>query len=77
LSISSEFAESDPIGTYEKVKIGVEAVSFAGSFTGIGTVVNVAAELTPGGNGMFVKERGIRFLTRQVLDARVDQVVSR
>jgi RHS repeat-associated protein len=77
LSIYSEFAESEPFGASEKVKIGVETVSFAGSFTGIGTVVNVAAELTPAGSGMFVKERGIRFLTRQILEARVDQVVSR
>jgi hypothetical protein len=76
-SSGSEFFEANRFGTYEKVKLGVDAASFVASFTGIGAAVNIAAEVTPAGNGMFARERGIRILTRQILEARVDQVVSK
>jgi len=76
-STGSEAAESDPVGTYEVMKGAVDAGFAYGSYYyGAGAVASFALEVTPVGNGLTAKERGIRFLTRRILEAQVDQVVS-
>ena len=63
--------------TYEGVKIGTDlALGGLSYFYGIGAAASFALEVAPAGKGLFAKERGIRILTRQILEAQVDQVVN-
>jgi hypothetical protein len=75
-SLVPVFGESDRFGTYEKVKLGADVASVAASTTGVGAAVSFTAEVALAGNGMTAKERGIWFLTLQILEAQVDHVAS-
>jgi RHS repeat-associated protein len=76
LSTGSEVAQGD-MRTYEFVKGTVDAgLAYGSYYYGAGAAASFALEVTPAGNGMTAKERGIRFLTRQILEAQVDKVVS-
>ena len=76
-STGSEAWDNDPVRTYEIVKGAVDAgLAYGSYYYGAGAVASFALEVTPAGNGLTAKERGIRFLTRRILEAQVDQVAS-